>query len=1336
MNQSKKSWQDLGLVFLVSLFAFGCGEKMPSKSAATSVAISAPVNLELTPGDSSMLLTWSPNADLALAGYNVYYGTASGRYGPPINVGNIEVNNQVSFRVNGLINGRIYFFALTAYTKDGQESAFSIERSGYPEVISGGLAPPTAPRNLVVTPGDGMVELTWDPNTDSNLFIYEVLFGTSAGVYGQPINAGNVISSDGRVHYVVNNLTNGQIYYFTCRAVDTAGNRSANAIERAAIPQVFSATDKIPPAAPQNLVATPGDGLVDLQWSANTEPDLFGYRVRFKVAGGAYGQPINVGNVTNYRVTSLTNGMQYIFAITAVDTSGNESALSIERSAIPSAGQSGDTTSPTAPVGLWVIGGNGVAEAGWQANTDTDLYGYLIYWGTSSGNYSNYLNVGNRTVWQFNGLTVGQTYYFSLRAYDASGNLSPFATEVSAAITATATLTFTEQPNEQVTWSTPNANLPTRLMGGPTSPSSIAQICWNSDLVGWFPNSSLCSNFDPAVTTTIMINLPVDQYHRLKGNFAAVVGGQAKYLDLTLWQTNPLGGIVSNGQGGLEINLTFLDYPPAAPQNVTAAPGNGQAIVSWQANSEQDLAGYHLHYGTSSGVYGFNLNVGNTTGHLLQGLTNGVTYYIVITAYDQTGNESGYSAEVTVTPSVTVGPDTTPPLMPQNLVVVPGNGLVNLYWSANLDPDLASYRVYWGTQSGRYPNVISGITTTSQPVTALTNGIRYYFAVSAVDTSGNESQLSIEQSAVPSGPVIDTIPPNPPVNLVAQAGDRAIRLTWSVNLEPDLGGYKVYYGTSSRNYGAPIDVGNQTSYVLSGLTNGVTYYIAITAYDNSPNRNESGYSSEATAMPQADLPPQAPMGVTAVAGNQVIDLAWQANTEPDLAGYRIYFGTSSGNYPYVLDVGNVVVYRLTSLSNGITYYITIAAYDLAGNKSTGSAEISAVPTAGPDTIPPTVPQNLVASPGNVLVNLYWSANIDPDLASYKVYWGPSPGNYTRVVSGVLTPNYQVSGLANGVTYYFAVSAVDTSGNESSKSIERSAAPNGTVPDTIPPNPPVNLVATAGNQTISLAWSPNLEPDLSHYNLYYGTSSRNYGPAINAGTVTNYQLTGLVNGRVYYLALTAVDTSGNESGYSVEVTAVPTISSGDTTPPNPPTGVTAAAGNSYVNLGWNANTEPDLWGYKLYYGTSPSVYTTVLNLGNRLSYQVTGLSNGVIYYFALTAYDTSSNESGYSNQVTAMPSAGLGGGPTAPSTPTGFTVTTAAGWVYLSWNPNPEPDIWGYLIKFDTTPGNYLNQKAVGSNVTSYRFFFGTGTVTYYFILEAFNTAQIYSQPAGPVSVTP
>jgi hypothetical protein len=70
----------------------------------------------------------------------------------------------------------------------------------------------------------------------------------------------------------------------------------------------------------------------------------------------------------------------------------------------------------------------------------------------------------------------------------------------------------------------------------------------------------------------------------------------------------------------------------------------------------------------------------------------------------------------------------------------------------------------------------------------------------------------------------------------------------------------------------------------------------------------------------------------------------------------------------------------------------------------------------------------------------------------------------------------------------------------------------------------------------------------------------------------------------------------------------------------------------VTVSWDANKESDLRGYKIYYGTASRSYSQVLDVGNVTSRRISGLEVGVQYFFAVTAYDFSGNESDFSNEV--------------------------------------------------------------------------------------------------------
>ncbi len=94
-----------------------------------------------------------------------------------------------------------------------------------------------------------------------------------------------------------------------------------------------------------------------------------------------------------------------------------------------------------------------------------------------------------------------------------------------------------------------------------------------------------------------------------------------------------------------------------------------------------------------------------------------------------------------------------------------------------------------------------------------------------------------------------------------------------------------------------------------------------------------------------DAGTSARQAVTAVAGT--VTLAWDApttNTDgtplTDLAGYKIYYGPTSGSYTNTLDVGNVTTSVVNNLTDGLTYYFTVSAYNSAGVESSFSNEVS------------------------------------------------------------------------------------------------------------------------------------------------------------------------------------------------------------------------------------------------------------------------------------------------------------------------------------------------------------------------------------------------------------
>ncbi len=106
-------------------------------------------------------------------------------------------------------------------------------------------------------------------------------------------------------------------------------------------------------------------------------------------------------------------------------------------------------------------------------------------------------------------------------------------------------------------------------------------------------------------------------------------------------------------------------------------------------------------------------------------------------------------------------PDTTPPAAPVGLVATGGNARVDLAWSPNAEVDLRGYDVRRATSSGGPYTTINTapITATSFADTGRTNGVTYFYVVTASDQAGNVSAQSVQVSATPQAPPVPSGPP-------------------------------------------------------------------------------------------------------------------------------------------------------------------------------------------------------------------------------------------------------------------------------------------------------------------------------------------------------------------------------------------------------------------------------------------------------------------------------------------------------------------------------------------------------------------------------------------------
>jgi fibronectin type 3 domain-containing protein/subtilisin family serine protease len=661
-----------------------------------------------------------------------------------------------------------------------------------------------------------------------------------------------------------------------------------------------------------------------------------------------------------------------------------------------------DTTAPAAPTGITVTAGDRQVVLDWANNTEPDLAGYRVYRKNPDGSWSS-LAMVTASAYTHTGLTNGTTYTYRVTAHDATGNESPPSGETSAT---------------------------------------------------------------PADRTA-----------------------------------------------------------PSAPTGLVATAGERQVALDWADNTEADFAGYRVYRKNADGTWS-SLATMAASAYTHTGLTNGTTYTYRVTARDATGNESQPSAEASATPA-----DRTAPAAPTGLGATAGDRQVALDWTNNSDADLGGYGVYRKNADGTW-SLIETVDVSAYTQTGLTNGTAYTYRVTARDTSGNESAPSSEASATP----VDSTPPAAPAGLTVIGGDGQVALDWADNTEADLVGYRVYRRNADGSWSSLATVA-ASAYTHTGLTNGTTYAYRVTAYD--AVANESQPSAEVSATPADRTPPSAPTGLTASAADRQVALDWANNSEVDLAGYRVYHKSPDGTWS-PLGMVTASAYTHTSLTNGTTYTYRVTAYDALGNESVASAVVSATPA---DAIAPAAPTALSATAGDAQVALDWSDNSEADVAGYRVSRRNSDGTWSSIGTSTASA-YTQTGLPNGTTYTYRVTAYDTSGNESPPSGQASATPA----DTNAPSPPSGLTATPADGHVALDWTDNPERDVTGYRVYRKNADGSWS-ALTPVTASAYAHTGLSNGTTYTYRVTAHDGAGNESQPSGESSATPAAPA--PAPPPPP-----------------------------------------------------------------------------------------------------------------------------------------------------------------------------------------